>query len=365
MVSVKLTRYLSIALVTGLVLAAPGAAGAKTTNRERAQLAAGFLAGEQCQGRDEPKHLRETCPGRRDRGAIKAFSPIGSTADAVVSMVAAQTGQRVVNRALDYLKRKIDKVLSDPDAGLRGKVVMALVTAIRNPRRFAGTNLVKEITMLEQPDGRYGADTEVFSQALLLLALVAADKQPSGAAVQWLVDAQCDDGGWQFDEPAGPGDDEHCKDLGNPDEDFNTSDSNTTSLAVQALAVLGAEPAVDPFPFFESLRDDTKGGWGFTQQFALTDANSTALVIQAYKADNQPIPSGGMDALRALQYRLCKKNHAAFAFGYEDDGNGGLKRTGPDVGATISAIPALLRLPLPIAERDITRPALQCAVTVN
>jgi hypothetical protein len=364
MVSVKLTRYLSIALVTGLVLAVPGAAGAKTTNRERAQLAAGFLAGEQCQGRDEPEHLRDTCPGRRDRGAIKAFSPIGSTADAVVSMVAAQTGQKVVNRALDYLKRKIGRVLSDPDVGLRGKVVMALVTGGRNPRRFAGVNLIRRITSLERPSGRYGRGTEVFSQALLLLALVAADKQPSGEAVQWLVDAQCDDGGWQFDEPPGPGDDEHCKDLGDPD-DFSTSDSNTTSLAVQALAALGVAPAADPFPFFESLRDDTKGGWGFTQEFALTDANSTALVVQAYKADDQPIPSGGMDALRALQYPLCRKNHAAFAFGYEDDGDGGLKRTGPDVGATISAIPGLLRLPLPIAERDITRPALQCAVIVD
>jgi hypothetical protein len=365
MVSIRLTRYLSIALVTGLMLAAPAAALAKTTNRKRAQLAVGFLASEQCQGREEPKHLRDTCPGRRDRGAIEAFSPIGSTADAVVSMVAAESGQRVVNRALDYLKRKIDKVLSDPDVGLRGKVVMALVAGGRHPRRFAGTNLIRRIVNLERPNGRLGRGTEVFSQALLLLALVAANKQPSGEAVQWLVDAQCDDGGWQFDEPAGPGDDEHCKDLGNPGGDFNISDSNTTSLAVQALAALEGEPAVDPFPFFESLRDDSKGGWGFTQEFALTDANSTALVVQAYKADDQPIPSGGMDALRALQYPLCRKNHAAFAFGYKDDGNGGLKRTGPDVGATISAIPGLLRLPLPIAERDITRPALQCAVIVK
>lgn len=364
MVPNRLTRYLSIVLVTGLVLAVPGVANAKTTDWVRTQFAAGFLAGEQCQGRKEPKHLRDTCPGRSDRGAIIAFSPRGSTADAVVSLVAARAGQSVVNRALDYLKRKIDKVLSDPDVGLRGKVVMALVAAGRNPRRFAGTNLVKEITKLEQPDGRYGEDTEVFSQALLLLALVAADKQPSDAGVQWLVDAQCDDGGWQFDEPPGPGDDEHCEDLGVPNDSI-TSDSNTTSLAVQALSALGVEATADPFSFFESVRDGNKGGWGFTQGFTLTDANSTALVVQAYKADDQPIPLGGVDALRALQYRLCRKNHAAFAFSYMDDGNGGLKRTGPDVGATISAIPGLLRLPLPIAERDITRPALSCTRTVN
>jgi hypothetical protein len=364
MVSARVTRWLAPALAAGLILLAPGVAPAKATNRERARLAAGFLAGEQCQGRREPKHLREACPGRADRGAIKAFSPIGSTADAVVSMVAAKTGPRVVNRALDYLERKIGKVLSDPDVGLRGKVVMALVAGGRNPRRFGGVNLVRKITRLERPSGRYGRGTEVFSQALLLLALVAADKQPSDAAVTWLADAQCDDGGWQFDEPARAGDDEHCKDLGNPD-DFNTSDSNTTSLAVQALAATGIEPAADPFPFFQTVRDGTKGGWGFTQEFKLTDANSTALVIQAYKADGRPIPPGGMDALRALQYPLCKRNHAAFAFSYEDDGNGGLKRTGPDVGATISAIPGLLRLPLPIAPRDITHRALQCAQISN
>lgn len=349
---------IALALAGGLV--APVQAAPSDVNRAR--MAAGYLASRQCRGADEPRELEQVCAADDDRGAIIAFSPIGSTADAVASLIAARTGQRVINRAVGYLRDKTagGEVLGDPDVGLRGKVVLAVVAAGRNPRDFGGVDLVASITDLEQPDGRYGPTTEVFSQATMLLALVAAQEPPSAAAVQWLKDAQCGDGGWQFDEPSGPADDGHCS-LGA--EDFTTTDSNTTSLALQALAALTEEPAINPFPFLRSLRDPDEDhrGWGFTAGFTTTDANSTALVIQAYVADERRVPRGGLGALRGLQYKLCGKNHAALAFTYDDTG----KRTGPDVGATIAAIPGLLKRAFPIAHRDPTHPALLCTVINN
>lgn len=352
----------AVAVATALVLLAAGPpAGAKTTRKERARSAAGYLASQQCRGAEESEDLESRCPGKRDRGAIVAFSPIGSTADAVVSLVAARTGRKTVARAVEYLRAKTEKgkVSADVDAGLRGKVVMALVASGRDPRAFGGHDLVQEIVDLEQPDGRYGDGTEVFSHATLMLALIAAGETPSAAATQWLVDAQCGDGGWQFDDPPGPDDDEHCSDQ-SQDQDFVTSDSNTTSLAVQALDAAAAIPAADPFGFFDTVRDPGKG-WGFTQGFTVTDANSTAAVIQAYEAEDVPLPNGAMKALKGLQYPVCKNHHGAFAFTRDGDG----KRTGPDVGATIGGILGLLKLPLPVAEREIEHPALLCSQISN
>ena len=95
---------------------------------------------------------------------------------------------------------------------------------------------------------------------------------------------------------------------------------------------------VSPYPFFADSRDATHGGWGYTSGFG-TDANSTALVIQAYEAADRAIPSGGLAALRGLQDLDC----GAWSFNYTGDVPGP-----PDVGATIGAIPGVLRTAFPI-----------------
>lgn len=314
----------AVLVAAALVLGPSLSSQAALTASDRAERAAGYIASHQ-----------------RPNGAIPAFSPVGSTADAIVSLVAAGVGRPTVDHALDYLERKVrgDKVTG---VGLQGKVVLAVVAAGADPRRFGGANLVRSIRTTEQPDGRLGPATAVFDHALGLLALVAAGRTPSDASLTWLADAQCADGGWQYDEPAGPGDDEHCA-SGAP-EDWFTSDTNTTAMAVMALeAAGGPEPAVDPVSFFEAIRDPDRGGWGYTWGFQATDANSTALVIQAYAALGVELPTGAMRALRSLQYLRC----GAFAYSFDPDGS----RTGPDLGATIGAVPGLLREPFPITGR--------------
>jgi hypothetical protein len=191
----------------------------------------------------------------------------------------------------------------------------------------------------------------VFDQALGVLAIESAGVKPSASVIGWLRDAQCPDGGWAYDAPYAPGtDDDHCDD--GTDTDFFTSDSNTTSYVVQAMAAAdrGAFDA-DPFAFFDTVRDGDHGGWAYSTGFIATDANSTALVIQAYASADEAVPSGGLDALRDLQYRRC----GAWAYTWD-----GAAKGEPDVGATIGAVPGILRAPLPISGRasgDVPTPA--------
>jgi hypothetical protein len=127
-----------------------------------------------------------------------------------------------------------------------------------------------------------------------------------------------------------------------PANDFFESETNATSFVLQALAAAGATPTYehDPFAFLEGIRDAAYGGWGYSWSFSITDANSTALVIQAYVASGRAIPDGAIAALRRLQYPC-----GAFAFTRDAAGS----RTGADVGATIGAVLGLLRVAPPVS----------------
>ncbi len=320
----SLTAVLAIAIA--IVVAVPSAAGAAWTTSERVASAAGFISSQQ-----------------RNNGSIPAFSPIGSTADAVVSLVAAERGPVNIKKALNFLTRRAEDGDLDNAIGLQAKVVMAAVAGGRNPRTFGGHDLVQEIADTEQPDGRYGASTAVFDHALAMLALDSAGQDPSAAARTWLLQQQCGDGGWAYDLGPQPNDDSHCQDTIDPFNDWFTSDTNTTANAVMALeADNGAgQPAADPFSFFASVRDGSNG-WPYTGSWPGTDANSTALVIQAYAAAGQQIPAGAMAALKGLQMKGCG------GFRYQT----GLD---PDVGSTIGGVLGLLRQPLPVTESAVTK----------
>lgn len=330
------TQLVAVIAIVGL-LGATAAAAAPSLKR-RARVAAGYLATQQ-----------------QSDGSLPGFSPLGSTADAVVSLVAAKRGPRMIREAVAYLEANVAEA---DTIGETAKLVMAVVAAGQDPLDFGGRNLVQEIVSSEQNNGRYGATTEVFNHALAMLALEAAPTaDPSTNALTWLVEAQCGDGGWQFDEPARAAEDEHCanaQDAG----DFFQSDTNTTSYAVQAIAAHPQATAPlenSPFRFFRQIRDPEKRGWGYTWAFRLTDTNSTALVIQAFRAAGKALPKGAMRALKKLQYRLCGKRGGAFPYSYEPREAGGYNKTGPDAGATIAGILGLLKRPLPIAYSDVTR----------
>jgi len=289
-------------------------------------------------------------------GSFQALSGIGSTADAIVSLVAARRGPTAIRKAVAFLENNEGEI----DAiGELAKVAQALTAAGSDPTSFGGRDLIAEIESSQQLDGRYGATTSVLGHALAMLALegaAATTTLPLGG--RWLAEAQCSGGGWQYLEPSSPAEDEDCS-FG--PVDIDRANTDTTAAAVQALEglPLPLEAANDPFAFFRRALDRTHGGWGYGFGIGTqTNTNSTAMVLQAYAAAEIAPPSGAVRALVRLQGRLCGSNSGAFFYTWGDeDGDGDDERVQPnDLAATIAAVPGLMRAELPQPPRDVIGP---------
>jgi len=334
------TKLVVMGVAIALVAGATPAPAAPSSTR-RARLAARYIANQQAPD-----------------GSIAFFSSIGSTADAVLAFVAARRGAGAAEDALDYLRSQTASPDSEGEmvdtVGEKAKVALAAVAGGRDPRDFGGRNLVGEIRSVQRKGGRYGRATSVFDQALAILALEAAGAPGSRRAARWLAGAQCRDGGWQFDRPAQAAENRHCST--GEDDDFFASDTNTTSYALMALEAKRARVDSSPFRFLRRARDERKGGWGYDRS-SITDANSSALVLQAYAAKDRTPPRGARSALRDLQFRLCGRRAGAFAFTWVPRAGGGLERDGRNLGATIGAVLGLLERPLPLGPFELTRPA--------
>ncbi len=336
-------RRLIAAGLTGALVAGAPASGGAATPKKAARAAVSYIASKQTPG-----------------GAIPAFSKVGSTSDAVLALAAARRGPRPIRRALDYLATQVRSPQSADErvdtVGEKAKVALAAVAGGRNPRRFGTRNLLAEIKNTQLDRGRYGRGTAVLDHALAMLALRAArpadDAATARRAARWLRDAQCRDGGWQYDKPSGAKDDRRCST--GAEDDFFTTDTNTSSYAFQALRHRRKRLNHNPLRFFTRARDRARRGWGYSPD-SLTDANSTALVLQAYASSNQAAPSSSLKALRRLQYRLCGKRGGAFAFTWEPKSGGGYRRSGRNLGATIGAVPGLLGRPLPLRPVPVTK----------
>jgi hypothetical protein len=341
----KRTGKVGVAALAGLLIittAATARPAAKRSNKKRAKDATHYIAKKQ----------------RAKDGSFPGFSKIGSTADAIVALVAARRAPSSIDNGIRFLDDNSDEV---DDLGEIAKVVMALVAAGESTT-LDGRDLVQEIEDSQQESGQYGdgsTNAGVYFHNLAVLALEAAGENPTPAAGDWLAGAQCADGGWQFNNAPTEADDEHCFD--GSDDDFVISDTNTTSLAIQALEVIPGNEilAHDPFDMFRAIKDQAVGGWGFDWNFPLTDSVSTSLVLQAYAATGRPVPVGGMRALRALQYSRCIGS--PFASTYSDENGDGQytkrERTGPSPGATYAGVLGLLAEPYPVPEKDVTKPA--------
>lgn len=317
---------LSLGVIASLVVSAPIARAERRDDADRIDRAVAYLAAQQ-----------------RANGSIPAFSPLGSTADAILAFVAAGVGEEQLSDALGFLRRRVAHGKAD-GVGITAKIVAAVVAGGGDPHAFGGMDLVQSLVDTLGPHGRFGGAT-VFDDALAVLALEAAGASVSEDSIQWLVSAQCDDGGWQYSKPASARDDEHCLSTVRPTNDFFQSDTNTTSYVIQAVdAAGGAAFAHDPFAFFDDVRDATRHGWGYTWGFQTTDANSTALVIQAYAAAGMAVPPDALAALRKLQDPSC----GGWSFTWT-----GAHRTDPEPGSTIGAVLGLLQLPLPLAPEAV------------
>ena len=263
-----------------------------------------------------------------DGGFTNGFSEgsdLGTTCDVVLAIAAAGEDPSAWRSSdgkspLDYLAAQVasDAVGS---VGLKAKVVLALLTAGLDPSDFVGHNLVGELeAAYDATTGSYGSS--LFDQALVILALSNADRTVPDGAVQYLLDNRTERGGWSFTGDTTP----------------ESTDTNTTALAIQALVATGHESEVaDALTYLREVQNED-GGFPYQKPSDYgtdTDANSTAYVLQALLAagesldDWAPAGTNPLEALQAL---------------YDAESGGFLWQAavpGPNVLATAQAIPAL------------------------
>jgi len=197
------------------------------------------------------------CTQQQPNGQIgSGGNPIARSAEVALGLAAAGQPASAMRRGsvslADYLKTAVST-----DVGTNGELLLARASQID-----AGpTTAVAAQLQLSKASGEYG--TDIYSDALAILGLRAADQLVAADAIKCLKDQQKSDGGWSFDNA-----------------DQYGTDSNTTALVIQALLSDGV-PATDAaisngVKYLHSVFG--QGGFGNTPG-AGPDANSDELAI--------------------------------------------------------------------------------------
>ncbi len=281
-----------------------------------------------------------------DGGFGSGFSPdstLGSTADVVLAIVAAggdlATFDQDGKTPLTYLEANTSTATSGGDLS---KLILAAIAAGENPRNFGGVDSVAKLEGLFDAGGRIGGETDTFvSHTLAVLALSSAQRPIPEAAADYIKTAQQENGSWAWDGTAD-----------------TAGDTNSTAFAVQALVAAGEDPTGDAvanaLAYYKGIQNED-GGWPYqnpTEYGTATDANSTAVTIQAIIAAGQD-PAGAdwtvgennpVAALEALQ-----NESGAFAWqaAMPDD----------NLLATVQALPALAGKAFPLTTMDVGQAA--------
>jgi prenyltransferase beta subunit/F0F1-type ATP synthase membrane subunit c/vacuolar-type H+-ATPase subunit K len=253
----------------------------------------------------------------------------GSTADAVFALVAADQDVSAIekdgNSAIDYINTQGQAAAQD--ASLAAKYATALLLAGASTTLADGTDLLQVVEdSYNAESGQYGKD--VTGHVYALVALNAAGRDVPAQAVEALKGLQREDGGWSFD--------------GTSD-----SDTNTTSVAVQALKAAGDNSDVlgKAVEFYRAQQNDD-GGFPYSQSSEFgtdSDANSTALTIQALLAAGEDVEDWAKGDNTPLERLLAFQNESG-AFRYND------ATPEDNPFATYQAVPAVARETLPVTE---------------
>ncbi|MEA1961915.1 MAG: S-layer homology domain-containing protein [Bacillota bacterium] len=152
------------------------------------------------------------------------------------------------------------------------RTLLSLTCADQKPE-YNGINLVDQIKSFQQQDGQFaqlslGEEGFINSHMWSILALLSdGEKIPQQQqSLQWLIECQNEDGGFGW-----------YKDV--------DSDADDTAVAIQAMVLLGEEPAKstainDAFAYLKSCQQDEGGfstGWTGTR----SNANTDSWVLQA------------------------------------------------------------------------------------
>ncbi|MCL7454075.1 MAG: cell wall anchor protein [Anaerolineae bacterium] len=272
-----------------------------------------------------------------DGGFGSGFSPestVGSTSDVLLAIIAgggdptsfAQNGDTPVT----YLAGQAGAVTTSGDLA---KLILAAVAAGENPREFGGVDSVAKLEGTIGADGRIGTANDTFVSHLLgVLALASVRRPIPDAAISHIEEAQQENGGWAWDGTA-----------------ETAADTNTTAFAVQALAAAGqagdSEAIAQAIEYYRGIQNED-GGWPYQNPSDFgtdTDANSTALAIQAILAAGQDpadwTAASGQGPVAALEAFQNESGAFAWQAAMPDD----------NLLATVQALPALAGETLPLA----------------
>jgi hypothetical protein len=236
------------------------------------------------------------------------YADDGNTADGLLALDAAGVAHEAAARMLAWLQTDAANYAGFAPNYYPGSLAKLLIVAEAENvdlHDFGGIDLVTSLIgtentgsdptlvgLYQNPDAQYGYESTI-TQALALIALsntgTPADA-PSTAAVQWLLDQQCPDGGFRNNEtphtPTG------C-----------TSDLETTAFAVQGLVEVGQ----DVSSALDWLDGQQNGDGGFGSP--KSNANATAVAAQAFLAANQE-PTNALLWLRDQQVGCAVDNGA-------------------------------------------------------
>jgi hypothetical protein len=230
------------------------------------------------------------------------FADQGGTLDALFAFTAAGVASDSADKALAWLAKPdvLNDYLhfGDPTqsfAGSYAKLALAVQARGEDPTKFAGTDLIADLTALQAPSGRFvnkSKDPDFsngFSQAFAVLALDRWKAAPQ-SAVTYVVGQQCGDGGFPLLlEEA------DCK-----------SHADATAMSVQALLAVDqtADVTGAVTKALEWLAEHQQPGGGFLDDKATGEgnANSTGLAAQALRAAGRTAEADKATAfLKSLQ----------------------------------------------------------------
>lgn len=205
------------------------------------------------------------------------FDSHGPTADVLIALAAAGVASGTIADIAAWFDQESTVAAYTGDgadevyAGATGKLLVVVATIDGDPNDFGDRDLVAQLVGLRQPDGRF-SDTSAFgdfsstlTQAFAVLGLHrTAPGELAPEDIQFLLDQQCDDGGFRF----------------SPDAEDCVSNVDTTGMVVQALAAVGGQgdAVADAIAWLLDTQEDNGGFAGGDEP---ANANSTALAALA------------------------------------------------------------------------------------
>lgn len=250
---------------------------------------------------DSAAYLADRLTAGGDRLVIESggqtFDDLGLTIDAVLGMTAAGSGGHAAAAATDYVVANAGTYYGYDDEVYSSATAKLLTfTSARglDPRDVNGVDLVAKLRSLEKDNGQFadqsqwGDYSNTLGQSFALIGLERAGVNPSSASVDFLLQQQCDDGGFALQFGG-----ESC-----------VSDPDATSLAVQALDIVGGhDPAVQDAADYLEGRQEANGGIGGGTTTEGVNANSTGLAAVAFRITGRDAAlSQALDYVQSLTF---------------------------------------------------------------